>query len=449
LFSTPGLFLKAAFGPDTAKGGLTGFLQSGATILASELDARRLPLGFGFVGVLLLTFFFVSEIVSVVPTFVATGLLLFIGLVMLDAWLIGSWKRMMPIDRFTVVGIVGLTAAFGILPAVAIGLLIALLSFALGFIRLPVICAVSDGSAIRSVVDRSQHETEILSERSDAIQVLKLQGALFFGSVDSLKDVITRLLDRVPNTAFLILDASEVNTIDSAACAAFDKLHFLTANRGVALIITRLKPGQRAVFEKWGTHLDDDLRGDCEAITAYPTLDRALEDCEDLVLERSLGLDRQWRVEDVLSRLGDGHPRVPDLVALLSPVHLVDGERLIRKGETDGDIFILESGRLVVRLVTPEGDTLRVRAMAPGSLVGESAHILGTPRNADVVAEGPVTAWRLGVQALADMETNDRDLAALTFAILAHALALKVAQTNDIISGLTGRGLHDSKIDYR
>lgn len=154
-------------------------------------------------------------------------------------------------------------------------------------------------------------------------------------------------------------------------------------------------------------------------------------------------------MEDVLSRLGDGHPRVPDLVALLSPVHLVDGELLIRKGETGSDIFILESGRLVVRLVTPAGDTLRVRAMAPGSLVGESAHILGTPRNADVVAEGPVTAWRLGVQEMADMETNDRDLAALTYAIIAHALALKVVQTNDIISSLTGRSLLESKFDER
>ena len=50
-------------------------------------------------------------------------------------------------------------------------------------------------------------------------------------------------------------------------------------------------------------------------------------------------------------------------------------------------MFVLESGRLQVEMVTPEGTRVRLRTVLPGVVVGEIAMYSGVPRTADVVAE--------------------------------------------------------------
>ena len=51
---------------------------------------------------------------------------------------------------------------------------------------------------------------------------------------------------------------------------------------------------------------------------------------------------------------------------------------LIRQDEPPGDVFVLESGRLRVEMVTPEGTRMRLRTVLPGVVVGEIAMYTGT-----------------------------------------------------------------------
>lgn len=63
------------------------------------------------------------------------------------------------------------------------------------------------------------------------------------------------------------------------------------------------------------------------------------------------------------------------------------GEILIGQGYQGGDLFILESGQLVV-----ERDGVRIATIAtPGSLIGEMSVVLGTANSATVQAEKPTT----------------------------------------------------------
>ena len=65
------------------------------------------------------------------------------------------------------------------------------------------------------------------------------------------------------------------------------------------------------------------------------------------------------------------------------------GERIIAEG-TRGDTFaIVKSGRVVVE-ATFEGERRRLATLGPGAVVGEVAVLKGTPRTADVIAEGDV-----------------------------------------------------------
>ncbi len=84
------------------------------------------------------------------------------------------------------------------------------------------------------------------------------------------------------------------------------------------------------------------------------------------------------------------------LVASLQPVDLAAGSALMRMGEPGNALFILERGRLSVRLAAAgqEDQTVERELSAP-AIVGEMALITGEPRSADVTALDDVHLLRM------------------------------------------------------
>ena len=96
----------------------------------------------------------------------------------------------------------------------------------------------------------------------------------------------------------------------------------------------------------------------------------------------------------------------PGLRAYLERVSLAEGAVLIRQDEPPGDVFVLESGRLRVEMVTHEGTRMRLRAVRPGVVVGEIAMYTGATRTADVVAETPSVVLRLSRASIERIEAE-------------------------------------------
>ena len=65
--------------------------------------------------------------------------------------------------------------------------------------------------------------------------------------------------------------------------------------------------------------------------------------------------------------------------------NLAAGEILVHEGDRGGDLYVLESGRLVVE----RSGTVIARLSEPGALVGEMSVLTGAPNSATVRAEGP------------------------------------------------------------
>ena len=96
---------------------------------------------------------------------------------------------------------------------------------------------------------------------------------------------------------------------------------------------------------------------------------------------------------------------------------------LIHQDEPPDDVFVLESGRLQVEMVTPEGTRMRLRTVLPGVVVGEIALYTGVPRTADVVAETPSVVLRLTRASIERMEATEPELAAALHRWLATTLS--------------------------
>jgi CRP/FNR family cyclic AMP-dependent transcriptional regulator len=84
------------------------------------------------------------------------------------------------------------------------------------------------------------------------------------------------------------------------------------------------------------------------------------------------------------------------ILAATRRARLSRGEILFHEGERGDSVYLIETGKVAVRISTPEGALVTMALLGPGSAVGELA-LLGDDerRTATVQAVEPVTALRL------------------------------------------------------
>lgn len=414
-----------------SSGSTAAFLMGGSSIIAARLGVHRGGFVAGNLAVLLIACFLAAQIVALVPTFVAAGLLMFIGLAMLEDWLVATYRRMVLQDWLIVVGIVIVTASIGILPAVAVGLGLAVLTFVAGFVRQRVIRSASTGASRRSMLDRTAEEYETLSRIGDGIRILHLQGPLFFGSVDQLMSGLRNLGHSLPGgtpSPALILDFAAVTTFDSSACAAMQKLGNQAEAAHMAVHLSGLPAQLETMFRRWGLGLSGN------PFRVWGSFDAALEHCETALLSGQPASPAPTDAAGLLRDLSQDHPRTTDLLALMTSRQLQPGEVLIAADDQSRDLFLLLRGRLGVFLTDAAGQKVAVRSMGPGAVVGEVARLLDHPRTADVLCQDAAEVLCLSEAAM-DQIDRDPALATLLSTILARSLARKVLLTNALLSG--------------
>ena len=99
---------------------------------------------------------------------------------------------------------------------------------------------------------------------------------------------------------------------------------------------------------------------------------------------------------------------------------------LVRQGEPAPGLFFLESGVLTAQLRTADGDTIRLRTMQAGAMIGEISLYLGGEATAAVVADEPAVVLHLSPAALAAVERGDPPAAAAIHRLAAQTLAGRV-----------------------
>lgn len=420
-----------------AFGALSTWMSGGSTLAINKIGVSAGPAVIGGATVLVAAAIYAEAIVAAVPIFVSTGLLMFIGLSMLDDWMVSSIGKLSWLDRLVLLSIVGATLVFGILPAIGLGLILALATFAIGLGRVPLLRLSSDAARRPSAVDRAPSERRALAEIGPGIRILHLQGALFFGSVERLNDDIKDHRAAGKPLSAIIFDLADVSYFDSTACSALVKLSYLCGDLPGGLHLSGLSRDLQTGFARWGMPLaeagEDDLAL-AGKFLVWTGLDDAIEWTESRLLAAENAARDRVGLGDALRELTDNHPRAEDLRSYFEQVALADSETLLRHGAEDRDAFVLEHGRLGVYLQDQDGSRFRVRAMGPGAIVGELATFLGGVRSADVIADGPASVWKLSAEALARMHQDDPELWRIVFAGLGRSVAAKLTQTNALLA---------------
>ena len=344
-----------------ALGGIPGYHALSLTALAERMNVDARAAGLIAAAVPLAAVVFGASVIELIPRMIVGGVLVFLGLAFLVEWVWDKRKILPPLEYGVVLVILAAIIARGFLPGVVLGLVLAVVLFAVSYGRIELVREVAFGETYHSNVDRPPAERAALRAMGGRVQILRVNGFVFFGSANGLLERIRKRVEAGP-PRFLVIDLRRVTGVDSSAVVSFVKVIGLAEANGFELVLTGVSDPVRKQLERGGV-------GQGEVVRFEPDLDRGLQRCEEALLrDEASGADAARDAGRRRPRRAAGSRR---LRTYLERVALPEGTVLIRQDEPPGDVFVLESGRLSVEMVTADGT--RMRAADACSPVSSSA----------------------------------------------------------------------------
>ncbi len=392
-------------------------LRAGAT---SRWAAR-------FCGLLVLGIaIFLPQTVTLLPKPVLTGLILYLGVSLLLAWLWDSRKEMPVADYLTMVAMLLIVAVAGIVPGVFLGVIIASMSFVVTFSRSSAVKQRFSGVTRRSSVERAPSETEWLRSQGEYLQGFILHGYLFFGTSIGVLEQIREVLESlrgVPGRArILIVDFWEVRGIDASSVMVFRKLLRLCEKAGVQTVFTGISADLRTKMANCGLDLA------YNPVRLFADLDHGLEWSEQTLLSETI---TEVSLGEALGLLPDESEQVG---VYFEHVAVSAGVNFIRKDEPSDAFYIVLKGRVSIYLTLADSDyRKRLRSYGPATIVGEMGYFSGEPRSADIRADVDTQLCRMSRATLADLQIEHPELASKLYRLVINTLANRLRAANEEI----------------
>eukprot|EP00931_Biecheleriopsis_adriatica_P069422 TRINITY_DN43274_c0_g1_i1.p1 TRINITY_DN43274_c0_g1~~TRINITY_DN43274_c0_g1_i1.p1 ORF type:complete len:919 (+),score=156.20 TRINITY_DN43274_c0_g1_i1:40-2796(+) len=223
-------------------------------------------------------------VMNIFPRFVLSGILMNLGAVMLQEWMWTARFKVGYAGLFVIYAQVAASATYGLLPSVLVGTAVALLSTQASFMKLHVLKYHVSGKSIRSNVQRSQRELQILQNHCEAIECLGLEGYLSEGPMVKLSNYVRQYVEHASGVRYMVFDLLACQGCNVSACALLAKMDKLLEHHGVQAFYSSLEADVMSTLKSFGMSTDRLFHTDCDTTTSF-TL--ALEGCEDLVIKAS------------------------------------------------------------------------------------------------------------------------------------------------------------------
>lgn len=194
-------------------------------------------------------------------------------------------KKLKPLEYFTVMAIVLVMGTYDFVVGIGVGILLAFMSLTFQTSRVSAVRASYSGDVVGSTVRRNPTQQHYLRQVGRQINVIKLSGYLFFGTIVGVEDRIRALIsDEEFNKRpikFLVLDLWLVTGVDYSAAEVFNTISRLLDGKGIELVVSGVDPEHGL-----GRNLRTvGLGEDGVEVKLLPELNSALEYCENELLK--------------------------------------------------------------------------------------------------------------------------------------------------------------------
>lgn len=382
-------------------GGIPIMFSPSTAITAYKAGARTRWSGAITPFVLALLFFLGGPLLAHAPLAGLAGIMLTVAWSLVDGWtrgllrdlVRGALPRQGRVSALVVLAVCFVTVAFHFAYAVLFGLLMSMALF---------IVSMSRSLVRRSWTGAHRHSRRVypdghtrrLHAQGDAILILELEGALFFGSAVGLAKEVEA---RAGTARYVILDMRQVSSIDATGAKMLEQLAQRLAQAGIRLFLAHVTAGGR---------LGPQLTG----FGAYPKrtaadwfkdVDTALEAAEQGILAPGAVAGSQAVIAladmDLFSGL---RPDQLERVGVhLERIEVEPGAVLFSEGEPGDRLYVLERGCITI-CVGSGATAQRLATYEPGIVFGEVAMLDGAARSATAVADRTTVAYSLSRAAL-------------------------------------------------
>ncbi|MDH5764912.1 MAG: SulP family inorganic anion transporter [Gammaproteobacteria bacterium] len=366
-------------------GGVAGAGTTGATMVSINSGGRHWVSTISAFTIILIIIV-LGPIASLLPLSVLAGIIFYVAIFSMLERDILSWfrRRTSRLDAFTTVLVIGVTVAYNLMIAVALGIGLAILQFVRAHIKTPVIHRRSNIEQHPSLRRRNEKERELLTKYANRIIIYELTGNLFFGTVDRLFEEMNIDLNR---SAQIILDMARVQQVDLTAVKMLQQMADQLHKSNGELIFTNVRSGKglSRKVEKTLRHISPQHAGDYPVRT-FIDADEAIEYAENKLLEQlgtDTASDQYVNIED--SSLFHGLPAetISTIKRIMKPQSLNSGDYLFKTHDYGQELFVILKGEIDIQLPYSKNHYKRLSKFGPGSFFGEIAFLKPGSRTAD------------------------------------------------------------------
>jgi SulP family sulfate permease len=194
-------------------------------------------------------------------------------------------KKLKRVEYFTVVAIVLVMGTYDFVVGIGVGILLAFMSLTFQTSRVSAVRGSYSGDVVGSTVRRNPTQQHYLRQVGRQINIIKLSGYLFFGTIVGVEDRIRTLIsdeefNRRP-IKFLVLDLWLVTGLDYSAGEVFNTISRLLNGKDIELVISGVDPEHGLGRNLRAVGLGEDGI----EVKLLPELNSALEYCENELLK--------------------------------------------------------------------------------------------------------------------------------------------------------------------
>jgi MFS superfamily sulfate permease-like transporter len=335
-----------------------------------------------------LTFALLAEFIADLPMAILGGVMVMVGIALIDGWtrrlirmaLRGPRDPLLLINLGVVALVFVLTIREGFVVGVVAGVILALVLFIRAMNRSLVRARLSAAARPSRRVYPPAQEAALVQRRR-GIELVVLEGALFFGNLERLA---TEVLATADHVRVVVLDLRRVTTLDASGAVALARLSEQLQRRDVRLLLAGVASGSAHHHEFLAADAARDF-----ASTSFADADRALEAAEAHLLAELDGatVETIELSESVLAH--DLEPgEIATLAGYLTRREYAAGEIVFRTGDAGTSLFVLARGSITILLFDADGAPgQRFVSFSTGMIFGETAMLDGAGRSASARAD--------------------------------------------------------------
>jgi SulP family sulfate permease len=419
-------------------GGIPGAGTMGATLINLSSGATSRVSGLVEGASALVFALLLSSFIAWIPVAALAGILIVVGLRMIDKEPLRFIQSSATVLDFAVVVVVVVVAlSIGLIAASGVGVAMAILLFLREQIGGSVVRHKFYVNQISSTWHRPESETHILEQKGNQAVIFELQGSLFFGTTQQL---LGQLDPEIKTRSFIILDMKRVQSVDVTAAHLLTQVRDMLAERNAHLLLSNVRENLpngrnlREFLEQTG------VTENPETVRLFNELDSAIEWVEDRLLGEE---ERAQPAPETALELAEmelfKHRKdetLADLEARLEKRTCPAGQAIYSTGEAGDAIYLIRRGSVKIFAPIGAGRTRHIATFGRGDFFGGLAFLDGRPRGNDAVTATETDFFVLSLEQFNKLAEEHKKLAFTLLTAISRSLALRLRHADTEIAML-------------